>query len=156
MLGCTASAQDSEPCACGNNPPGRPAPRSLKPYTGAPEDLRPFSKFTIPYYEFYQDLIEYNGAARDIPDPDLKDLSEIRIGLLAPLYDHPDQVLGNHMLNGAQMAIDEANAAGGYWGKPFRLVLTTITTTGRTATHLLLAWHRIPPSGAQPRTTLFA
>jgi ABC-type branched-subunit amino acid transport system substrate-binding protein len=84
--------------------------------------LRPFSKYTTPYFEFYQDLIEYNGAARDIPDPDLKGLDEIRIGVLAPLYDQPDQVLGNRMLNGANMAIDEANAAGGYCGKPFRLV----------------------------------
>ncbi len=122
VLGSAAWAQASSPCACGSNPPGRPAPRSLKPYTGAPEDLRPFSKYTTPYYEFYQDLVEYNGAARDIPDPDLKDLNEIRIGVLAPLYDHPDQVLGNRMLDGAEMAIDEANAAGGYCGKPFRLV----------------------------------
>jgi len=119
---CTAWAQAPVPCACGHNPPGPPAPRSLKPYTGAPEDLRPFSKFTTPYYEYYENLIEYNGAARDIPDPDLKDLSEIRIGFLAPLYDHPDQVLGNRMLNGARMAIDETNAAGGYGGKPFRLI----------------------------------
>jgi branched-chain amino acid transport system substrate-binding protein len=118
-----ARAQTSPPCSCGSNPPGRPAPRSLKPYTGAPEDLQPFSKFTTPYFEYYQDLVEYNGAARDIPDPNLKDLDEIRIGFLAPLYDHPDQVLGNRMLNGAKMAIDEANAAGGYCGKPFRLVL---------------------------------
>jgi len=117
-----ASAQTPTPCACGKNPPGPPHPRSLKPYTGAPEDLRPFSKFTTPYYEYYQDLIEYNGAARDIPDPDLKDLTEIRIGFLAPLYDHPEQALGNRMLNGATMAIDEANAAGGYGGKPFRLI----------------------------------
>jgi ABC-type branched-subunit amino acid transport system substrate-binding protein len=122
MLACTAAAQTSVPCACGKNPPGRPASRSLKPYTSAPDDLRPFSKFTTPYYEYYQDLVEYNGAARDIPDPDLKSLSEIRIGFLAPLYDHPDQVLGNRMLNGAQMAIDEANASGGYGGKPFRIV----------------------------------
>ncbi len=122
VLACPAFTQTSEPCACGKNPPGPPAPRSLKPYTGAPEDLRPFSKFTIPYHEFYQDLIEYNGAARDIPDPDQKDLSEIRIGFLAPLYDHPDQELGNHMLNGARLALDEANAAGGYGGKPFRLI----------------------------------
>ncbi len=100
-----------------------PAPRSLKPYTGAPEDLRPFSKFTTPYHEFYEDLVEYNGAARDIPDPDLKDLSEIRIGFIAPLHDHPDQALGNRMLNGATLAIDEANAAGGYGGKPFKLML---------------------------------
>src|SRR3954464_5449444 len=121
-LACAAWAQDTPACACGKNSPGRPAPRSLKPYTGAPEDLRPFSKFTTPYYEYYQDLIEYNGAAREIPDPDLKDLSEIRIGFLAPLYDHPDQVLGNRMLNGARMAIDEANAAGAYGGRPFRLI----------------------------------
>jgi len=117
-----AWAQTSVPCACGHNPPGPPAPRSLKPYTGAPEDLRPFSKYTPPYHEYYQDLVEYNGAARDIPDPDLKDLSEIRIGFLAPLYDHPDTVLGIRMLNGATMAVDEANAAGGYGGKPFRLI----------------------------------
>lgn len=122
VLVSAAWGQAFTPCACGKNPPGPPAPRSLKPYAGAPEDLRPFSKFTTPYYEYYQDLIEYNGAARDIPDPDLKDLSEIRIGFLAPLYDHPDQVRGKRMLNGAQMAIDEANAAGGYDGKPFRLI----------------------------------
>ena len=122
VLVCAAWAQSPPPCACGKNPPGPPAPRSLKPYAGAPEDLRPFSKFTTPYYEYYQDLIEYNGAAREIPDPDLKDLSEVRIGFLAPLYDHPDQVLGNRMLNGAKMAIDEANANGGYGGKPFRVV----------------------------------
>jgi len=121
-LVCAASAQISEPCSCGKNPPGRPAPRSLKPYTGAPEDLRPFSKFTTPYHEYYQDLIEYNGAAREIPDPDLSTLTEIRIGFLAPLYDHPDQVRGARMLNGAQMAIDEANANGGYGGKPFKII----------------------------------
>jgi ABC-type branched-subunit amino acid transport system substrate-binding protein len=121
-LACAAWAQDTPACACGKNPPGPPAPRSLKPYTGAPGDLRPFSKFTTPYYEYYQDLIEYNGAGRDIPDPDLNSVSEIRIGFLAPLYDHPDQVRGVHMLNGAQMAVDEANAAAGYGGKPFRLI----------------------------------
>lgn len=121
MLVYCAAAQ-APPCSCGKHPPGPPAPRSLKPYTGAPEDLRPFSKFTTPYHEYYQDLIEYNGAARDVPDPDLNSLSEIRIGFLAPLRDHPDQALGRRMLNGAQMAIDQANAAGGYCGKPFRLI----------------------------------
>jgi ABC-type branched-subunit amino acid transport system substrate-binding protein len=122
IFGCAMQAQTPFTCACGKNPPGPPPNRSLKPYAAAPEDLRPFSKFTTPYYEYYQDLIEYNGGAREIPDPDLKDLSEIRIGFLAPLYDHPDQVLGNRMLNGAKMAMDEANAAGGYGGRPFRLI----------------------------------
>jgi hypothetical protein len=82
-------AQAPGPCSCGSNPPGPPPPRSLKPYAGAPEDLRPFSKFTTPYYEHYQNLVEYNGAARDIPDPDLNELSEIRIGFVGPLYNHP-------------------------------------------------------------------
>jgi branched-chain amino acid transport system substrate-binding protein len=121
-LVCVGWAQTTTPCACGKNAPGPPAPRSLKPYTAAPDDLRPFSKFTTPYYEHYHDLIEYNGAARQTPDPDMKDLTEVRIGFLAPLYDHPDQVRGARMLNGAQMAIDEANTAGGYGGKPFHLI----------------------------------
>lgn len=123
VLSCGAAAQTNLSCSCGKNPPGIPPTRSLKPYTGAPDDLRPYSKFTTPYYENYQDLIEYNGAARDIPDPNLNDLSEIRIGFVGPLHDHPDQVFGNHMLHGAQLAIDEANAGGGYCGKPFRLML---------------------------------
>jgi len=127
VVASTAWAQTSAPCPCASKPSsheaGPPAPRSLKPYTGAPDDLRPFSKFTTPYYEYYQNLVEYNGAARDIPDPDLKDLSEIRIGFIGPLYDHPQQALGNRMLNGATLAVEEANAAGGYSGKPFKLML---------------------------------
>jgi branched-chain amino acid transport system substrate-binding protein len=123
VLVSTARTQTSAPCSCGSNPPGPPAPRSLKPYTGAPEDLRPFSKYTTPYFENYQDLVEYNGAARDVPDPDLKDLSEIRIGFIGPLYNHPDQVRGNRMLNGAILAVEEANATGGYGGKPFKLMV---------------------------------
>jgi ABC-type branched-subunit amino acid transport system substrate-binding protein len=123
LLSCAGAAQTSSSCSCGSNPPGRPAPRSLKPYAGAPDDLRPYSKFTTPYYEHYTDLVEYNGAARDVPDPELSTLDEIRIGFLAPIYDHPEQLLGARMLNGAKLAIDEANAAGGYCGKPFRLVI---------------------------------
>ena len=123
LLTCTAGAQNSNTCSCGSIPPGRPKPRTLQPYDNVPEDLRPYSKFVVPYYENYTDLVEYNGAARDLPDPDLKTLDEIRIGFIGPLHDHPDQALGNRMLHGAQLAVDEANAAGGYCGKPFRLML---------------------------------
>lgn len=123
LMPCGVSAQDAKTCSCGTNPPAPPPPRTADPYAGAPEDLRPYSKFTTPYYEHYTTLIEYNGAARDVPDPDLNSLSEIRIGFIGPLSNHPDEVLGNRMLHGAQMAIDEANAAGGYCGKPFKLML---------------------------------
>ena len=116
-------AQSPGPCSCGANPPGPPPPRTLEPYANAPDDLRPYSRFTKPYFENYTKTVEYNGPARDIPVPDLKDLPEVRIGFLGPVYEHRDEALGRMMLNGATMAIDEANAAGGYGGKPFKLMV---------------------------------
>ena len=110
-------------CSCGSNPPAPPTTRTMTPYAGTPQDLHPYGKFTTPYYEHYTNLIEYNGAARELPDGDVKSLNEIRIGFLAPIYDNPEQALGKRMLNGAHLAIDEANAASGYCGKPFRLVV---------------------------------
>ncbi len=116
-------AQSPGPCACGANPPGPPPARTQSPYANAPDDLRPFSRFTKPYYENYTQTVEYNGPARDVPAPDLKNLTEVRIGFLGPIHDHPDQALGRMMLTGASMAIAEANAAGGYGGKPFKLMV---------------------------------
>ena len=118
-----ASAQPPGPCSCGANPPGRPETRTMAPYANAPDDLRPYSRFTKPYFENYTKTVEYNGPARDVPAPDLRDLAEVRIGFLGPIHDHPDQALGRAMLNGAAMAIEEANAAGGYCGKPFKLMV---------------------------------
>ena len=110
-------------CECGVNPPGPPPNRTQAPYAGEPEDMRPFSRFTKPYHEHYTKLVEYNGAAQDVPVPALADLSEIRIGFLGPIRDHIDQALGTRMLHGATLAIEEANARGGYCGKPFRLMV---------------------------------
>lgn len=118
-----ALAQSPGPCSCGANPPGPPAARTLEPYANTPGDLRPFEHFTKPYYEFYTKTVEFNGPGRDIPTPDLKDLTEVRIGFLGPISEHRDEALGRMMLNGAQLAVDEANAAGGYCGKPFHLML---------------------------------
>ncbi len=123
LLAVPAFAQSPRACSCGAHPPGPPAERTLEPYANAPADLRPYSHFTKPYYEFYTKTVEYNGAARDIPTPDLKDVTEVRIGFLGPISEHRDEALGRMMLNGAQLAIDEANAAGGYCGKPFRLMV---------------------------------
>ena len=120
--GC-AWAQGTNVCSCGAHPPGPPPNRELKPYAEAPEDMRPFSKFTEPYYENYTTLVEYNGAARDVPTVKPEEVEEVRIGFLGPIENHPDQALGRMMLNGAQLAIDEANAAGGYCGKPFKLMI---------------------------------
>jgi ABC-type branched-subunit amino acid transport system substrate-binding protein len=116
-------AQGRGPCACGADPPGPPPNRELHPYANAPEDLRPFSKYTTPYYENYTKLVEYNGAARDVPTVKASEVDEVRIGFLGPVENHPDEKLGKAMLNGAMLAVGEANAAGGYGGKPFKLMI---------------------------------
>jgi branched-chain amino acid transport system substrate-binding protein len=109
-------------CACGSDSPKPRAERTVEPYANEPKDLQPYSKFAEPYYRHYIQTNVYSGAARDIPDPDLKDLTEIRIGFLGPIDKNPEQVFGQRMLNGAQLAIDDANALGGYCGKPFKLL----------------------------------
>ena len=63
------------------------------------------------------------GAAREAPAVKLEDLDAVRVGFLGPVENHPDEKLGKLMLEGAQLAIDEANAAGGYCGKPFKLMV---------------------------------
>ncbi len=83
--------------------------------------MQPYEKFSKPYYEHYLTPNLYTGSGRDIPDP--KDLSEVRIGFLGPVEKQEDQVFGLRMLHGAEMAINEANARGGYGGKPFRLMI---------------------------------
>jgi branched-chain amino acid transport system substrate-binding protein len=123
LLSSAAWGQRTGICSCESSPFARPDVRSLKPYGGVPDDLRPYSKFTTPYFEHYTDLVEYNGAAREVPDPALSSVQEIRIGFIGPLENHPDAALGRRMLHGATLAIDEANVAGGYCGRPFRLML---------------------------------
>jgi ABC-type branched-subunit amino acid transport system substrate-binding protein len=121
ILLAAASYAQSQACECGANPPGPPPARTLEPYGGAPEDLRPFSHFTKPYYEHYTKEVEYNGASRDVRTVKPDEVSEVAIGFLGPVRDNKDEALGLAMLHGAEMAVGEANARGGYGGKPFAL-----------------------------------
>ncbi|MGD0157911.1 MAG: hypothetical protein ABSB50_17620 [Terracidiphilus sp.] len=62
-----------------------------------------------------------NGPGRDKPDP--KDIIEVRIGFLGPIQQQDlDHVFGQRMLHGAELAVEEADARGGYGGKPFGLM----------------------------------
>ncbi len=108
-------------CDCGKHPPGPPRDREVKPYAGEPADLSPYAKFAAPYDLNYTHPNIYSGAGRDVPEP--KDITEVRIGFFGPIEPNPDAVFGTRMLHGAQLAVDEANAGGGYGGKPFRLML---------------------------------
>jgi len=94
------------------------------PYANMPKQAVPFGRFRKPYKEWYveSNTLEYDGAARSVPDPDLKNLQTINIGFLGPLDQYnPDSLYGIAMLHGAQMSVEEANARGGYQGKPFAL-----------------------------------
>ncbi len=108
-------------CSCGTHPPGPPKDRVVEPYAGEPSDLSPYEKFAKPYDLNYTNPNIYSGAGRDTPEP--KNLTEVRIGFFGPIEHTPDQVFGLRMLHGAQLAVEEANARGGYGGKPFKLML---------------------------------
>jgi len=61
---------------------------------------------------------EYVGPGREEPPPE--GLQEVRLGYFGP--NRPDDPEGGAAWQAAQLAIEEANAAGGYRGLPFRLV----------------------------------
>lgn len=113
--------QTAHVCACGAHPPGPPRDRTVEPYAGEPQDMSPYAKFAAPYDLNYIHPNIYTGAGRDIPEP--KNTTEVRIGFFGPIEHSPDEKYGLRMLHGAQMAVDEWNARGGYGGKPFKLML---------------------------------
>jgi len=127
LAGCCAAASFTQAgaqahvCECGKNPPGPPRDRVVEPYAGEPEDLSPYSKFAAPYDKNYTHPNLYSGAARDVPEPG--DISEVRIGFFGPIDKNPESVFGMRMLHGAQLAVEERNAGGGYGGKTFRLMM---------------------------------
>ncbi|HXR39325.1 MAG TPA: ABC transporter substrate-binding protein [Terracidiphilus sp.] len=127
-LGVSGAAQDANQaaangvkvCECGAHPPGPPKDRVVAPYAGEPADLSPYAKFAAPYDLNYTHPNIYSGAGRDVPEP--KNLTEVRIGFFGPVAPNPESVFGQRMLHGAQLAVEQANARGGYGGKPFKLM----------------------------------
>jgi branched-chain amino acid transport system substrate-binding protein len=107
-------------------------------YAHVPDALLPF-RGTTPYRDLFTERSQFRGAGREDAEP--AGLSEVRIGFIGPLEDadlparppgvrsgargDPKAVLGRRMLRAATLALEEANAAGGYRGIPFRLVPRT-------------------------------
>ena len=120
-VGAAGQSASKSMCACGAHPPGPPKDRVVEPYAGEPDDMSPYVKFSKPYYLNYTSPNIFPGPGRDEPDP--KNLKEVRIGFYGPLEHSPDETFGMRMLHGAQLAVEEANARGGYGGKPFKLML---------------------------------
>ncbi len=102
-----------------------PAPR----YANMPDEAIPYGKFTKPYKEWYidKDTLDYFGAARERVVKEIDASNTVNIGFLGPLENNYEAQYGQAMLHGAQMAVEEANARGGYGasgsssGKPYAL-----------------------------------
>ncbi len=98
-------------------------------YAFSPVDVEPFRDVT-PYKEHFLEQIEYTGAGRGIPEPE--HVSRVLIGFIGPIVPtvsvatggkSHEEALGIAMLRGAQLAIEQANARGGYLARqvPFAL-----------------------------------
>ena len=90
-------------------------------YGNTPDSIFPYHNFQKAYKYHFIEPIEFYGAGRDKKPP--SDLTEIRIGFLGPLEGSPLVPLGKQMLNGSMLALEQANANGGYQGIPFKLMI---------------------------------
>jgi branched-chain amino acid transport system substrate-binding protein len=89
-------------------------------YGNASEEVLPFNNYLKAYKYHFAVPLQFYGAGREKKAP--KDLTEVRIGFLGPLSGSIMVPQGLQMLNGATLAIEEANAKGGYKGLPFKLM----------------------------------
>ena len=101
-------------------------------YAHTADDLSPF-RHVEPFKRHFLLQMEYTGPGRAIPEPE--DLATVKIGFLGPIeptvsvatggMSHEEN-MGKQMLHGAQLAIEEANAQGGYLKRkiPFELVIS--------------------------------
>jgi ABC-type branched-subunit amino acid transport system substrate-binding protein len=123
VLASSTPAQTPEPQKPANETP------STQRYANMPDEAVPFGKFTKPYKEWFvdKDTLDYFGAARERVVPEIETSNTVNIGFLGPLENNYEAQYGQAMLHGAQMAVEDANARGGYGasgrssGRPYAL-----------------------------------
>jgi branched-chain amino acid transport system substrate-binding protein len=100
-------------------------------YAYTPTDVKPFG-YVQPFKQHFLQQLEYTGPGRAIPEPD--NLETVKIGFIGPIEStvsvatggkSHEEPLGVKMLRGCQLAIEQANAKGGYFKRniPFELVV---------------------------------
>lgn len=89
-------------------------------YGNTPEKMAPYDNYRKAYKYYFLEPVQFYGSGREKLPP--KDISEVRIGFLGPLEGSDIMPLGKQMLNGATLAIEEANKNSGYKGLPFKLM----------------------------------
>jgi branched-chain amino acid transport system substrate-binding protein len=99
-------------------------------YASSSSDVEPYGGVK-PFKEHFLVQMEYGGSGRGIPEPE--QLDTVKIGFLGPIMptvsvatggkSHNEESLGIAMLRACRLAIEEANAQGGYLKRkiPFEL-----------------------------------
>ena len=101
-------------------------------YAHTNSGVTPF-RHVEPFKRHFLLQMEYTGAGRAIPEPE--HVESVKIGFLGPIEPtvsvatggkSHEESLGMQMLHGAQLAIEQANAAGGYHKRniPLELVIS--------------------------------
>jgi branched-chain amino acid transport system substrate-binding protein len=90
-------------------------------YGKAPDEIFPYDNYVKPYKYHFLVPLTFNGAGREKPAP--VGLTEVRIGFLGPLSGSAMVPQGKQMLQGATLAMEEANKRGGYRGLPYKLMI---------------------------------
>jgi len=119
--------------AAGDEPTPTPAPEAQEEvYGDTPSRYLPYGQFAEPYKRFFVEPVPYRGYGREIPEAEPVD--SVKIGFLGPIEPtvsvatggaSHEEPLGRKMLEGAQLAIEHANARGGFrgGGTPYELVV---------------------------------
>jgi len=103
-----------------------------KVYARTSRDMEPF-RHVKPYKQHFLVQMEYTGPGRAKPEP--KNLKTVKLGFIGPIRPtvsvatggrSHEEALGTKMLQGSMLAIEQANARGGYLKRkiPFELVVT--------------------------------
>ncbi len=127
-----------------------PSKSDTASYGKTPWEYKPYNRFQNPYKQFFLDTLEYPGYGRHIPEP--AKIDTVRIGFIGPIISSASDPqggseknklrvnqrvirwdgyqashlapIGTKMLQGAQLAVEQANAKGGYRdGVPFKLII---------------------------------
>jgi ABC-type branched-subunit amino acid transport system substrate-binding protein len=105
--------------------------REIEDYARTPDDVEPFGGIK-PFKDHFLLQMEYTGPGRAIPEPE--DLDTVKVGFIGPIMStvsvatggaSHEEPMGIQMLRGARLAIEQANARGGYLRRslPFELVV---------------------------------
>jgi branched-chain amino acid transport system substrate-binding protein len=119
-------------------------------YGKTPSEYEPYHRFEKPYMRFFLDQLEYPGYGRHTPEP--SGVDTVYIGFIGPIINTETDTIGDlkniklkvnqrvirwdgyqashlapmgiKMLQGALLAVEQANQKGGYRGKiPYKLIV---------------------------------